>query len=233
MHFASVLEKYKHITLQTLVGFGSNVPYSSEHKGRLGAALNARVNSLIGESATLLCILILGGSGMVILPIYDFMHGMKPKIIPLDMPFIESETEIGYWINTMNGCMCLTFALPSMIGIELSMTAMMNACRAAATTVRIYLEDLGDLYEAKEMSETEIKQHFRNILVQFQDIDRWVEWFEFMDSGENEFSFLFFSDSSFTLIIFCTQCWQSNRLFNLYLLPFVCFAFRLALGVAA
>lgn len=172
MHFTFVLRKYKQLSLQKIVGFGSESPYSSEHKGRLGTEMKAKINSLFVEAATLLCILLLGGSGMVIIPLYDFMHGVKPDILPLDTPFVDIETEIGYWIGTLNGIMCLTAALPSMVGIEMSMTTTMNSCSAAATTVRISLEDLGDIYESKQMSDIQIKQHLRNILIQFQDIDR-------------------------------------------------------------
>ena len=152
--------------------FGEDTLFANQGTGEIGKKMSKQGDVLIKQSISVVIILLIGGTSMVAIPVYEYLFkNGKPLFFPIILPFVDPDTDLGFIVNACNGIGCLSIGVPSLLGVEICMTIPLCSVQTAAHKVASNLNDLVSYY-GPGMSEVKQKVQLKNILVQIQDVDK-------------------------------------------------------------
>lgn len=103
---------------------------------------------------------------------------MKNEIqfpLPVLFPFTELKSPTGFVINIASQIYAYFFGAMANISIEIIQFMLKNSVWATTVAICHSIDEFSTILENHKFKETE--QHFRNILVQIQDLERYVQYF--------------------------------------------------------
>lgn len=99
-------------------------------------------------------------------------HYDNQMIIPFIMPFIDFQTQQGFYINLANQIMICLIGVIIVPSVELVNCVMMNNVSVLAAVIENKLAEFGGAIKREDQLSAEHMQRFRNIIVQIMDYDR-------------------------------------------------------------
>lgn len=103
---------------------------------------------------------------------YNIFKNQRQMIIPVIVPFVHPDTELGYIVNSANEMLFLIFGPLVIFGTEMITCVLKNAVTTASTVVGNSLEELGDSLEKCKTFDLGRSRYFTNIIVKITDYDR-------------------------------------------------------------
>lgn len=108
---------------QSLIFFGGDFIYSNNLRGELSIILNKRANDLIQTTIYLCMTLLISCLAYIIYPLYTLVfEGKHIMPIPIILPFLDPDSNLGYYPNILNQCMIAISGICGNIGIEITLS---------------------------------------------------------------------------------------------------------------
>lgn len=160
---------------QRLIYFGGQHIYKRNTVStELNQILDVRAIELIKILVVLATVMVSGFLLYLALPIFLLVWtGERVTMLPYLLPFTDSQSDFGYYLNTLNQgwlsyCICI-----SNVGNDCTFVMILNSLWAGFDTIEYSLKSLAKGLIADGFG-TEQKKQFRNVLVQVQDLDRLI-----------------------------------------------------------
>lgn len=159
----------------SLILFGGDFIYPNHKDDSHGRLLDLRANKLILGAIGVLLVISSAGLIFVTFPLCSFFfHGEMSMIVPLILPYTNPESNDGYLINLFHQVILAYFGLTANFGIEIISCLLIGNLRAGVDTVNDSVNKLNESLKEKEKLTLEHSYRLRNILVQIQDLDRYL-----------------------------------------------------------
>lgn len=156
-----------------MAAFGSDFIYPHNRKEELAQILDKRADQLIRKTAGICLALGVASVLYVIYPFYLFVRdGTRPMPVPIIMPFIDPDTDLGYSLCILNQAILSVSGIFGNYCIEILFSLIINNLWAAFDIIDYALETLPiKVHSVQEKINR--KRLIRNILIQIQDVDRY------------------------------------------------------------
>lgn len=164
--------------LRYLYNFGGNFIYSNsnsspkinsicDHMAIKLLTKSIKVNSLILFALYLTCCV----------PLYNIFFNKSISkenqlIVPVIFPFLDIESEEGFYINIFNQLVICLVGVITIPSIELGTSVIINNIEIAAELIANSLRDFERSIEIEDQFSKEYIWKFRNIILQMMDVDR-------------------------------------------------------------
>lgn len=179
MMFVLLMTPSKRRALQSLLFFVAENIYSSDrednpnYRSQFDQSVIELLRTLsIALSATFTFLAIFS-----IFPFVTYIVRHEIQIpLPVLFPFTELESTTGLVINFSSQVFALFFGAMANISIELIQFMLKNSVWAITVAICLSIDEFSTIFETRDFNETDrlMDQHFRNILIQIQDLDRFV-----------------------------------------------------------
>lgn len=113
-----------------------------------------------------------------IFPIYHLiMHHDIHLLVPVLFPFTDIASVNGILINMVNQLFTASIGISGTFGIEVVVCMLKNSFDAISCAVCYSIDELVTTFnESNPLSNRIVKIHFRNIVIQLEDFDRYTFW---------------------------------------------------------
>lgn len=128
----------------------------------------------ISLAQKILILMLIGIFFFVVIPIYSYMDGDRPHVVLLLIPFINPDTTIGYHSNVGYQLVFCSWALCGVLGVELFMIELVSVYAQATDLIEFNCQELSRNKSPLKNNSLEVKVQLRNLLVQMQDLNKWV-----------------------------------------------------------
>ena len=116
------------------------------------------------------CFLAMGMLAFVVAPISALIYeGERPVFLPLNVPFVDVDSDFGYYANFVYHAQAFFTTGPAVYGLESFLTIILSHIQTSTDITILAMEESSD---AKNLDSLEATRSFRNILLQIQDIDK-------------------------------------------------------------
>lgn len=116
-----------------------------------------------------------GASGSAFSSCYSsFALGVKTTTVEFKFPFVAEKSATEFYINLVMQTIILFHGAFIYVGIEIGMEIFENFTAVSTKLIQNELIQIDDKNERRELSETQLRFLFRNILLQSSDCDRCV-----------------------------------------------------------
>lgn len=169
----------KRLELQSLVYFsGENVyPDINEGSDRRYVKMCDR-NAIKLLFDTMRALGIISISNLVLLMLGMFAYIYKHEIqlpVPVLFPFTDLETINGITINLLNQLFISFTGFAGLVGIEIATCILRDSLLIITASMCFSIDEMSEkIIDSMQNRPIHIDYHFRHILVQAQDFDRWV-----------------------------------------------------------
>lgn len=159
---------------KNLIFFGEKFIYAYQgNNKRVTKILNEGAWQLLWMSLTIFAAIIFSCLTFVSYPLYTyFFENARPMLIPVIFPYFDPETGAGYYLNVLNQLAISFIGMTGVIGIEFISSKIVNNVLIGVSIIEHALGDIADDFSTGQRSKGVSKM--RNIVLQIQDLDRYV-----------------------------------------------------------
>lgn len=140
---------------------------------KLHKAHDEAATMMIRASLTILAAITLSSIVYAMYPMYTyFFENAHPMTIPIILPFIDPETNSGYYLNVANQLFISFTGIFGNIGIEFISSMMVNNIWVGVSSVQCALDEFSEFIRQKPHETLDMKYKLRTILTRIRDLDR-------------------------------------------------------------
>lgn len=133
-------------------------------------------------------VIIFSYSLLVLAPLHkNFFTDEREMLLPVILPFIDPDTQLGFTINTINQMITVPMGIFVIPAAELTTCVITNIIQTTAALIENSLIEFKSLVKADKNFSNKCVLEFRNILMKIADFDRLVlkTSFHFKDPWQN------------------------------------------------
>lgn len=180
MVYASVFDSSQRKETQSLVYFAGEKIYpdfTGECSRRYMEICDQSALKLLSDTLKTVGMIFASNSILLIFLILAFIHNNEIELpIPVIFPFTDLESVNGLVINLLNQSFMAFMVVAGNIGIAIPTCMLNNSVWIVTVTICHAIDELTEILNGLASdSKTGIDYCFRNILIQVQDLDRYVE----------------------------------------------------------
>lgn len=171
--FIFVLMKSTRAKMDHLYKFGGNYIFAnSQITPKIRIICDKMAISLFTSSVKVNALLALSLFIVSILPLYHTFLGENEMIIPIILPFVDPDTEHGFFINLINQLIFICLGIDAIPACETFFCVLKNTITTTATVIEISIQDFKQLVAEKKGFSAERCRQFRNIIMKIMDFNR-------------------------------------------------------------
>lgn len=130
---------------------------------------------LLTTALKVLAILFIGILCYAIFPVYAFFFkSQRPLFIPILLPFVDSSTTIGYFVNIVHQCAFGMMGGAAVVSIELINCLLKNNIYAAKASIIYSLGVVSGMVKQNSTDTSQIRMEWRNVMLRLRDYDRFI-----------------------------------------------------------
>lgn len=158
----------------SLIFFGGNYIYPVDGESeKLRKAQDEAATMMIRASLTILAAITMSSIVYVMYPMYTYIfESAHPMTIPIILPFIDPDTNPGYYLNVANQVFISFTGIFGNIGIEFISSMMVNNIWVGVSSVQCALDEFSEFIRQKPHETLHMKYKLRSILMRIRDLDR-------------------------------------------------------------
>lgn len=173
------MSKSKRGAYQSLMFFAGNKIYTDFHRNsnrRYIHVCNQSAMKLLKNTLATLAIIVGSMNVYVSIPVMAAIKANQvPLPIPILVPFTTYDTNLGIIVNLSNQMFTASVGLAGNLGIEVITCILKNTVWVSTVVVGHSIDEYAKVIEENDpKTKLHSNQYFRNILVQVQDLDRYV-----------------------------------------------------------
>lgn len=119
-------------------------------------------------------LLAVGVSIFMLYPVYSFLIGERIQVLPVLLPFTNQNTDTGYYVNIAYQVFSCCMGLSGILANDVFLMELVSIYNLANGVLEFSCHRMSELTNDKKQSSIYRKMHFRNILMQTQDMNRSV-----------------------------------------------------------
>ena len=159
---------------RSLIFFAGDSIYKQCKDPKLQKSLDKSATKLIKLVTTISALLFSGFIAFVALPLYFILNGDRILLISVVLPFTEVDTNWGYFFNVLNMLTLAYLTAFINIGVDSTFVMIITNLWAGVDAVKFAMKDMETLNTLND-NKTEQDIRFRNIVIQIQDLDRYLK----------------------------------------------------------
>lgn len=165
----STRKRYQH-----LYNFAGDYIYSNNRaSAKTHIVCEKMIIQLNRSSSKILSLVVVSFFVLFAAPLYRiFILDEREWIVPVLLPFIDIENDIGFYINLGNQLLYIPVGVLIIPGIELVTCVLKNTITATAAIIENELQEFSDSLEGKSRYSVDSEWRFGNIIVRIADYDR-------------------------------------------------------------
>lgn len=163
--------KYK---INSLLNFGGRFIYmDNDQTPKLRLVRAQMINRLI-RHIVIVILMILSAFGMVVSIVFYLIlfDGAKVTLLGTELPFLDKDSEFGFWINLSVQCLTGGVAVIACLAIEIGAALIVNALLAIPHLIHVDLEELESELNLDGFTLT-AKARLRNVFRKIQDYEKY------------------------------------------------------------
>lgn len=111
-----------------------------------------------------------------LLPLATFLlTGVRKMITMVQLPYFDPESNVGYVLNIINQTVLSNFVVFCNVGHDCALASIINTMWAGSDVIKYSIDQMVERYRETH-DVVEHKYRMRNILIQIQDLDRYLYW---------------------------------------------------------
>ena len=159
---------------RSLILFGGESIYKPCKDPKLLNVLDKSATQLLKLVTTISGLLFSGTIVFMALPLYFILNGDRILLISVVLPFTELDTNWGYFFNVLNMLLFPYLTAFLNIGVDSTFVMIITNLWAGVDAVKFAMKDMETLNTLND-NKTEQDIRFRNIVIQIQDLDRYLK----------------------------------------------------------
>lgn len=161
---------------QNLLLFAGEIIYKDNYEIRKHREISDKSAAhLMSSSIKVLVVVSIGLFCFLMFPLYAYLFmNQRPMIVPIVLPFVDENTDSGYYINIAHQLVSGVVGVTAVIAIELMNCIFKNNIYAAKESIIYSLDELGTMLRENTTFSMQMQMEFRNVLIKIQDLDRFL-----------------------------------------------------------
>lgn len=162
------------VEYQSIVFFAGNYIYKDSSNAKFQRMLDRRVLQLLTHVLIISGLLFTGYIVFESLPIATFLlTGKRTMVTAVQLPYFDPASDLGYYLNVINQTVLSHFIVFVNIGVDSTFAMIVNSMWAGVDIIRYSVDEMQHNFRQNGNS-VEQRRRLRNILIQIQDLDRWL-----------------------------------------------------------